>query len=209
MEKDRRIKVLSIIALLIAVVGLTVAFSEMSKTLTINCSAKMDTAKWDIRFENLTTEIEGTGKVITAPTLKENDTYIGDFEVTLSKPGDSVTFNFEIVNKGDIASKFSDYLINGYNLYNQDGSDEYTLKLYDTIFEEADWNGDGITTQEEVIETIEKGIFIEFFLDEEKTLNNNETDNARLKIYFDSEATEVPKGKIKLKANVQYLYDQA
>ena len=36
MEKERKIKVLSIVALIVAVLGLTVAFAALSQTLTIN-----------------------------------------------------------------------------------------------------------------------------------------------------------------------------
>ena len=39
MEKERKIKILSIIALIIAVLGLTVAFAALSETLTINGTA--------------------------------------------------------------------------------------------------------------------------------------------------------------------------
>ena len=52
MEKERKIKVLSVAALLVAVLGLTVAFAALSQTLTINGSATVNTASWDIHFKN-------------------------------------------------------------------------------------------------------------------------------------------------------------
>ena len=39
MEKTRQIKIISLCALLVAVLGLTVAFASLSQTLTINGSA--------------------------------------------------------------------------------------------------------------------------------------------------------------------------
>ena len=54
MEKERRVKALSLVALLITIVGLTVAFAAMSRTLTINGTATMDTARWNIHFANIT-----------------------------------------------------------------------------------------------------------------------------------------------------------
>ena len=53
MEKTRQIKIISLCALLVAVLGLTVAFAALSQTLTINGSATVNTASWDIHFKNL------------------------------------------------------------------------------------------------------------------------------------------------------------
>ena len=51
MEKTRQIKIISLCALLVAVLGLTVAFASLSQTLTINGSAAVNAASWDIHFE--------------------------------------------------------------------------------------------------------------------------------------------------------------
>ena len=53
MEKQRKIKVLAVAALIITILGLTVAFAALSQTLTINGAATLDAAKWGIKFENL------------------------------------------------------------------------------------------------------------------------------------------------------------
>ena len=64
MEKERRIKVLSLVALIVAVLGLTVAFAALSQTLTINGTASINSASWDVHFENLTgPDLTGEGKV--------------------------------------------------------------------------------------------------------------------------------------------------
>ena len=52
MEKTRKIKIISLCALLVAVLGLTVAFAALSQTLTIKGSAAVNAASWDIHFEN-------------------------------------------------------------------------------------------------------------------------------------------------------------
>ena len=44
MEKTRKIKIISLCALLVAVLGLTVAFASLSQTLTINGSAAVNAA---------------------------------------------------------------------------------------------------------------------------------------------------------------------
>ena len=109
MEKTRKIKIISLCALLVAVLGLTVAFASLSQTLTINGSAAVNAASWDIHFEKSSgkeTETEGAA-TFTEPTL--SGTTIENFSATLTKPGDSVTYYFDIVNKGTIDAVVSSY----------------------------------------------------------------------------------------------------
>ena len=109
MEKTRQIKIISLCALLVAVLGLTVAFAALSQTLTINGSAAVDAASWDIHFEKTSgkeTEVKGAA-TFTEPTL--SGTTIENFSATLTKPGDSVIYYFDIVNKGTIDAVVSSY----------------------------------------------------------------------------------------------------
>ena len=105
MEKQRRIKMLSLSAVIVAVLGLTVAFAALSTTLNIKGSAYLDAAKWGIKFQNLS-EPSIVGEASDAKTTKiEKDVSINDIKVTLSKPGDSVTYTVDLVNDGDINAK--------------------------------------------------------------------------------------------------------
>ena len=109
MEKTRKIKIISLCALLVAVLGLTVAFASLSQTLTINGSAAVNAASWDIHFEKTSgkeTEVKGAA-TFTEPTL--NGTTIENFSATLTKPGDSVTYYFDIVNNGTVDAVVSSY----------------------------------------------------------------------------------------------------
>jgi len=109
MEKTRKIKIISLCALLVAVLGLTVAFASLSQTLTINGSAAVNAASWDIHFEKTSgkeTEVKGAA-TFTEPTL--NGTKIENFSTTLTKPGDSVTYYFDIVNNGTVDAVVSSY----------------------------------------------------------------------------------------------------
>ena len=101
MEKERRIKVLSLVALIVAVLGLTVAFASLSQMLTINGTATVDAASWDVHFENLTGP-DITGSASTSGTPSINDTTISGLNMSVTKPGDSVTYYFDIVNDGTI-----------------------------------------------------------------------------------------------------------
>lgn len=107
MEKERKIKTLSIIALIVAVLGLTVAFAALSTTLNITGTAKVpnETTSWDIHFDNLNTELIGEGKVTTAPTVSATE--IKGYEVSILKPGDGAKFTFDVVNSGKIDATLS------------------------------------------------------------------------------------------------------
>ena len=108
MEKERRIKTLSLVALIVAVLGLTVAFAALSQTLTINGTASINSATWDVHFANLSeASTTGDASVSTPPTL--NATSISDFEAVLTKPGDSITYEFDIVNGGTIDATISNF----------------------------------------------------------------------------------------------------
>ena len=114
MESKREIKILSIIALFVAVIGLTVAFAAMSRTLTINGTASIESANWDVRLkpgDNAEFLLASAGaEVVKQGTI--TDTSITDFELKFTKPGDKVTLNFYIENAGDINA-----LIESFELY--------------------------------------------------------------------------------------------
>ena len=107
MEKERRTKALVIVVLLIVVAGLTIAFAALSTTLNINGTAYLDAAKWGIRFENLSSPTK-IGSATTTGTAKIEETKaaeITDMNVSLSIPGDKITYTVDLVNKGTINAK--------------------------------------------------------------------------------------------------------
>ena len=107
MEKERRTKALVIVVLLIVIAGLTIAFAALSTTLNINGTAYLDAAKWGIRFENLSSPTK-IGSATTTGTAKIEETKaaeINGINVSLSTPGDKVTYTVDLVNKGTINAK--------------------------------------------------------------------------------------------------------
>lgn len=112
MEKQRSTKIIAIAALIVAITGISVAFAAMSTTLNINGTAEMNTAEWDIHFENLTVETSlGEAGFQTAPTIQSLTT-IGNYEAKVTKPGDQVSFTFDVINAGSIDAKLDQLLIN-------------------------------------------------------------------------------------------------
>ncbi len=135
MEKTRKVKIISLCALLVAVLGLTVAFAALSQTLTINGSATVNTTSWDVHFENLEKNTNGEGSFNGEPTISE--TSITNINAVITKPDDIAEFAVDIVNKGSINAKVSSVKI----------SKLCTLK---SSAESCDWDNDGVVTQTDI-----------------------------------------------------------
>ena len=139
MEKERKIKVLSLVALIVAVLGLTVAFAALSQTLTINGTASVDAAEWDIHFEEFKDDnpviINGDGKLDGAPVIQ--GTTISNLNFELTKPGDSVVYVSIVKNDGDINAKLEDF-------------STPTLCTLSSPVESCDWDNDGTVTQSDI-----------------------------------------------------------
>ena len=103
--KDRKIKIISLAAVIVAVLGLTIAFAAMSKVLNISSTGSMDTAIWDIHFKNVQFQSKSANASISGtptPTNNDKGTTIEGLNVTLKQPGDYVTYTADIENEGDI-----------------------------------------------------------------------------------------------------------
>ena len=133
MERNRKIKILSLVALIVAVLGLGVAFAALSSQLTINGSAKAQAGSWNIHFaKTLDMPTQTTGDAsFTEPTL--SDTSILGFKATVTKPGDSVTYYFDIVNSGTVDALVESYVFeSGYrDCSGESVSDHPECKIYD------------------------------------------------------------------------------
>ena len=107
MEKERRTKALVVVVLLIVIAGFTIAFAALSTTLNINGTAYLDASKWGIRFENLSspTKIGSATTTGTAKIEESKSAEITGINVSLSTPGDKVTYIVDLVNKGTINAK--------------------------------------------------------------------------------------------------------
>ena len=151
MEKTRKVKIISLIVLVVMILCLTVAFAALSQTLTINGSAQVDTASWDIHFENLTLfEKTGTAEVSGTPQL--TGTVISGIDVSLNKPGDKIVYEFDLVNNGSIEAKLTNINVN--NLISKSS---YIQKIYDCLgnittecINKYDFNKDGGLSSQDV-----------------------------------------------------------
>ena len=122
MNKDKRLTILIILIVTLSLVGIGIAFAAFSQTLTINGSAEVEASSWQVVFEGMTNvntidapTTTGTASEVTHPTIKNNSTEISTYSVSLKTPGDSITYNFKIHNKGDFAANLSSLTISGVN----------------------------------------------------------------------------------------------
>ena len=147
-------------------------------------------AIWDIHFENLSKpQIYGAAFVKTNPEL--SSTNIGDYEVSLVKPGDAVVYEFDIVNKGNINAKI--VYVNTPKLCN-----------VDYRYSSCDWNGNGYDDEEDV-EIINDNIAYTLMYKDTKEivkvddiLNKNERKRVVLTLQYNPGASSLPKNDILL-----------
>ena len=111
-NKNRGLKIGVIAALVISVVAIGIGFATFTETLRIEGSATVQTSTWKVKFTNLSAPtLLGTATVVTAPTINTNDTTISTYDVKLSKPGDSVSYTFDVVNTGTYNAKLTSITI--------------------------------------------------------------------------------------------------
>lgn len=85
-----------------------IVYAAFTQNLTINGKATVKKSSWSIKFSNLgTVQKTGSAAQVTAPTINTNDTKISEYSVSLTKPGDSITYTFDVVNDGDYDAKLS------------------------------------------------------------------------------------------------------
>ena len=141
MEKERKFKTIGIVAVLVAIIGLSIAFAALSQTLSINGTAKQESSNWQVVWEKISGEdfvTTGTAEVQdNYPTLTENDTNLNLGIITLKKPGDKVTYRVNMANKGTIDAKVTG--VTGVSLDNTYVS--YSVKYLDNNIDITAANG--------------------------------------------------------------------
>ena len=172
----------------LVVVALSIMYTPVVKNALFK--EKNDVAIWNIRFENLSEpKTYGNAFVKTNPEI--TNTSIGDYDVGLSKPGDAVVYEFDIVNKGNIDAKIT--YIN-------------TPKLcsIDYKYSSCDWNGNGYDDSDDV-ELINSNVAYSLMYKDTKeiltvgdVLNKEDRKRVVLTLQYNPNATSSPKKTIYL-----------
>ncbi len=90
---------------LVAILG--ISYATYSETLEITGSGTVHPAKWDIGFSDQQVQItkesatSGYETDITEGTANADGTSLSISNAALKRPGDSITYTFEVENKGD------------------------------------------------------------------------------------------------------------
>lgn len=109
-EKKMSRKDLTIVALIACITSLSIAYATISTTLNITNNLTVKAHDWDIHFENLEQQnITGsnTANVVKSAKIQEDTTKISGLEVSFKKPGDSVSYTFDVTNAGGIDAKLT------------------------------------------------------------------------------------------------------
>lgn len=105
-------KEILIAILIMGIISMTVVYANFTRRLLIVSTAQVNDTNWDIHFENLVQKPNSTNtaaQVITPPSISEGKTIISGLDVSFLKPGDYVTYTFDIVNAGDLDAKLYNY----------------------------------------------------------------------------------------------------
>lgn len=107
------LKTMAICALIIGVGGLTLGYAALTQVLNVSTTAKVQNSNtsWNVLFEELRfPEIKTTGNAIGGEVTL-TDTTVTLSGVVLTAPGDSVEYNFAVVNHGEIDAKLSSFVM--------------------------------------------------------------------------------------------------
>lgn len=108
-SKENRVRNVVLGVLAVSLIGLTIAYAQLTQRLNINGTAKSKSNTWDIHFENLKSTV--TGNAVLSQdnplTIVSNSTTISGSVGNLSLPGDSIVYTFNIANKGTISAQLS------------------------------------------------------------------------------------------------------
>ncbi len=108
MKSEKQAKILAVIAITLAIGGLSIGFAAFSQTLTINGSATVQASNWDVHFQSISgPTLTGTATQVTAPTVDASTTVISAYDVTFVTPGDSVSYDAVIINDGTFDAEVS------------------------------------------------------------------------------------------------------
>lgn len=182
MKEKRNVIIFTIaIAAIAAITSVGIAYAAFSQQLKIDGNAKVTASTWKVKFSNLSeASLTGTAREVTAPTITTNDTKIGDYSVSLTQPGDSVSYTFDVVNEGTFDAKISSITI--------------PTPTCTGTGDNATVDGTNVCSNISYTLTYSDGTSVQ----EEDTLNHNETKSMKLTLKYANGVTaeQLPKNDV-------------
>ena len=142
-KKKRKLEdnvyVISIVVLLL--VAVTVAYSLVSTSLTINGITNIRRSEWDVHMDSVET-VTGRDLLVSPPSV-DNNTTIVNFAINLNKVDDLYEFTIDAYNEGTVDAKVSSVIKSGLTS-EQEGYVDYDITYADgTEIQEGDFLGAG------------------------------------------------------------------
>ena len=204
-ENKKYLQLFSVLALVVAVLGISVGFAAMSQTLTISGQGKVTPANWDIKFTQATFDDNGTDATATVdanstpqkPTL--SDTTFSNYEIVLTKPGDVGTYYVTVENQGDIDAQLTTANI-GSSLVFTGSAQDAAVKAADEDIVEA--NVTYTVTWDDDAPILNSGANID--------LDAGDSRIIKIEVAYDEDADELPSAPVTITGrDVTLIYTQA
>lgn len=111
---QKKQRTLAIFALAIALVATTVAYAALQTTLQVSGNVTKKGGTWAINIQNISSvTTTGSAKMTTKPSVSGTAL---SFDAQLTKPGDTISFTFDITNNGTVnARMYTTYASMGIN----------------------------------------------------------------------------------------------
>ena len=182
------------LALLLSVAGISIGFAAMQQQLDIEGVAEVVPANWDIKFKELSAPtITGGAVVTTAPTIT-GDTHLGDYDIQLTQPGDSVTYTFKVANEGSIDAKLGTFTkaVPTFTGTGATASADETIVSNNLVYELVYLDG-----------TTETPVSVN------DVLNHGTEKTLKLTVAYDKDAEDLPTAKVEIGGmDVTFIYVQ-
>ena len=123
------------ILLILLIVGLGIGYAYINSDLSINGTAQVNSANWDVHWANIQVKsgsVSGTN-VVTEPTISNQTTV--NYSIILSQPGDYYEFTVDAVNGGVIDAMIDtiDSKLNGATITTLPAYLNYTVTYSDGV----------------------------------------------------------------------------
>ena len=201
-ENKKYLQLFSVLALVVAVLGISVGFAAMSQTLTISGQAKVQPASWDIKFTNATFDDNSTDATATTDTTSTpqkptlSDTTFSNYEIVLTKPGDKGTYLVTVENQGDIDATLTTANI-GSTLSFTGAATDPTVKASDEAIVQANVTYTVTWDDDTAIAT-------------GSALDAGDSKVIKIEVEYDEDATELPTEPVTITGrDVTLIYTQA
>ncbi len=190
-----KVKNIVLVVLLLGLISMTVAYAALTQRLDIESTAGINSLEWDVHFANLS-----KGEVIGSPSITEpklSNITINGLDVEFTKPGESVTYNFDIVNNGTIDARLDTLKINT----KEDG-------IVCTDSNGSKDSQDAINVCNNISFSVTKANGLQF--NEGDILSSKDTINAKLVVSYNGDLESLPTTRVTVKglnAVFEYIQD--